>query len=127
MMDLGSDILLLSPILLDLLLTSAWDRQKDFSKQGNGDYCGKHSNGVFGDKPSEKKSIKPSCDLSQLLWSECLAASFTLPRQQAAALCRSSDPVLEISQQQHCPLYSHSPGLSGSQILPAADTGTHIA
>lgn len=53
MMDLGSDVMLLSPILLDLLLMSAWDRQKDFSKQGNGDYCGKYSNGVFSDKPSD--------------------------------------------------------------------------
>lgn len=53
MMDLGSDVMLLSPILLDLLLMSAWDRQKDFSKQGNGDYCGKYPNGVFSDKPSD--------------------------------------------------------------------------
>lgn len=53
MMDLGSDITLLSPILPDLPLTSAWDGQKDFSKQGNGDYCVKYSHGVIGDKPSD--------------------------------------------------------------------------
>lgn len=50
-MDLGSDRMLLYPILLDCLLKSAWDTQKDFSKQGNVDYCGKYSTGVLGNKP----------------------------------------------------------------------------
>lgn len=52
-MDLGSDKMFLSPILLDLILKPARDTQKDFSKQGNGDYCGKYSNGVFGDEPND--------------------------------------------------------------------------
>lgn len=51
MMDIGSDKMFLSHTPGSPTDTSMG--YTDFSKQGNGDYCGKYSNGVFGDEPND--------------------------------------------------------------------------